>query len=225
MTVQDMTSGSRVSRPIRVVAIDNHTATLAGIEHAVRRREGMVLVGTFDAVPEVAGHGGPPPDVVVLDLYLGRDDLSSIAAIPRLVAWGAAVVIHTSTEAPVPLRQAIAGGATGLALKNDGIDALLDTVVAVARGEFVCSSAVAQALLEDPSLVAALTAREVEVLSGLEQGLTNRQVASRLGIAYETVRSHINAVGRKYADLGREVSNAHSYVREAAREGWIGRPT
>lgn len=225
MRVLGMTTVSPVARPVRLMAIDNHAATLAGIEHAVGRREDIVLVGAFESVPELRRLPTPPADVVALDLYLGRDDVSSISAISDLVEWGAAVVVHTSSEVPVPLRRAVAEGAAGLALKNDGLEALFETVLAVARGQFVCSSALAQALLDDPGLVAALTSREVDVLNGLEQGLTNRQVASRLGITFETVRSHINAVGRKYVALGRDVTNAHSYVREARSEGWIGRPT
>ena len=83
-----------------------------------------VFLDTATAVEQL-DLAAAPPDVLVLDLYLGRDDVPTTPWIPRLVAWGAPVLLCTSSEFPVPVRQAVAAGASGLVLKSDPFDALL----------------------------------------------------------------------------------------------------
>lgn len=164
---------------------------------------------------------GPAPDLVVLDLYLGRDDTRSTSAVPGLVAAGARVVLFTSEERPVPLREAVHGGISGLALKNDGSRALLDCIARVADGEFVCSSVMARALATDPAVAPHLSARLVEVLEGLADGLTRQQAASRMGISEDTFGDYLKNIRERYLDSGRRVTNAQSLVREAVRDGYL----
>lgn len=216
-------SGSVASPNITVRVVDNHPALLDGISAKLGEQEDIDLVGAHLDVSEINLITDPAPEVVVLDLYLGRDDSTSIPFIPRLVEWGAVVLIHTSQEVAVPLRSAIRAGAAGLCLKNDGSQALCDAVRAVANGEFACSSELARVLLEEPGLIAALTPREVEVVHGLDDGLTHQQIARRLHLAPSTVKEHLKSVRRKYMEVGRHISNAHSIVREARRDGWLPR--
>ena len=77
------------------------------------------------------------------------------------------------------------------------------------------------ALVGDDGVTPRLTAREVEVLSNLRDGLTQRQVGSRLRVAEETVRAHLKSVRAKYMEAERDVTNSGSLVREADRDGWI----
>lgn len=208
-------------RPVTFVSIDNHELVVDSMAALARRRaDELTYVGGVGDVTEL-DRSGPAPDVVVLDLYLGRDDTVSTPAIPGLVAWGSAVVVHTSAELPVPVRQAVAAGASGLTLKNDGPDRLAEAILEVADGGFACSSTLAAALLDDAGLVAALTPREVEALQGIDDGLTRRQVAGRLGIAESTVTDHLKSARTRYLALGRPVTNAQSLLREARRDGWI----
>jgi DNA-binding NarL/FixJ family response regulator len=213
---------SRTPRGERVsfAVVDNHDYVLRSITGAMPAHPDLDLRGCHHDVAEL-DLTGPPPDVVVLDLYLGRDDTPSTGSIPDLTAWGARVLLHTSAEFPVPVRQAVAAGALGLSLKNDGLEAMLDAVRVVATGEFACSSTVAGALLTDDDLIAELTARELEVIQAIDDGLTHREIARRHNIAESTVKDHLKSVRAKYVKLGRDISNAHSIVREARRDGWI----
>jgi len=95
---------------------------------------------------------------------------------------------------------------------------VVDQVIA---GEFGCSSELAAALLTDESLVGGLTGREVQVLQGLADGMTQAQVARWLEISGETVRTHLKAARAKYWDLGREITNTASVLREARQDGWL----
>ena len=208
-------------RPVRVVAVDNHESFLESVRlMAERHADVLDLVGTATAVEQL-DLTAAPPDVLLLDLYLGRDDVPTTPWIPRLVAWGAPVLLCTSSEFPVPVRQAVAAGASGLVLKSDPFDALLAGVLEVAAGGFACSSTLARALLTDPALAAALSDRELDVVRGLDDGLTYAQIARRHEIATDTVKDHLKSVRRRYVALGRDISNSHSLVREARRDGWL----
>lgn len=207
--------------PVSFMVVDNHASIVESMAVlAERHPDELRFLGGGTDLSDL-DLGAPAPDVLVLDLYLGRDDAESTDAIPGLVAWGAAVLVHTSTEFPVPLRRAVAAGAAGLALKNDGSERLVAAVLEVAAGGFACSSTLATALLTDPRLAAALTPREAEIVQGIDDGLTRRQVAKRLGIAESTVTDHLKSVRSRYVALGRPITNAHSILREARRDGWI----
>ena len=206
---------------LTVAVLDNQEVVRDGVAAAVQRHaDELRLVGSYGALQDV-DLTAPGPDVLVLDLYLGRDDVLVLDHIPALVGWAGVVVLHTAEEKPVPLRRALALGVHGVILKNDGTEALISVMRSAAEGDFVCSSVVAEALVNDQSLAPRLTGREVEVLVNLRDGLTQRQVGSRMQVAEETVRAHLKSIRGKYVDAERGVTNAASLVREAGRDGWI----
>lgn len=212
---------SEPARRASVAVLDNQEVVRDGVAAAVlRHSDELVMSGIYAAVAEV-DPSTPGPDALVLDLYLGRDDEVVLEHIPFLVQWAGVVVLHTAEEKPVPLRRALALGVHGVVLKNDGTEALISVVRRALAGEFVCSSVLAEALISDADIVPRLTSREVEVLSNLRDGLTQRQVGSRLKVAEETVRAHLKSVRAKYMEADREVTNTGSLVREAGRDGWI----
>lgn len=207
--------------PWSVAVVDNHEATRLGVmAYLMTRPEQFSPCSAFESVDALTATASVA-DLIVLDLYLGRDDQPTIDAVPGLREAGSAIILFTSEERPVPLRRAVAAGVSGLVLKNDGMAALYEALVGAATGEFTCSSIVAEALLTDPTLVPAITPREAEVLTGLDDGLSHQQVARRLGIQESTVRSHLKSVREKYMALGRNVTNTLSLIREADDEGWL----
>ena len=204
-----------------VAVIDNQEVVRDGVAAAVARHaDELAMAGAYGSIAEV-DLAAPGPDALVLDLYLGRDDKVVLPHVPALARWAGVVVLHTAEEKPVPLRRAVALGVHGVVLKNDGTEALIDVVRRSLAGEFVCSSVLADALVGDEGVTPRLTAREVEVLSNLRDGLTQRQVGSRLRVAEETVRAHLKSVRAKYMEAERDVTNSGSLVREADRDGWI----
>lgn len=207
--------------PLSVVAIENHETTLLGIRDLCARHPAdLVLRGTHVSM-ETVDLDAAPPDVVVLDLMLGRDDVLATPAIPDLRAWPTKVLVHTSEEKPVVLRAAVMAGANGVALKSDGPEALLSALRDLRLAHHSVSSALALALLEDDSLAAALTVREVEVLQGVDDGLSHKQIAARLGITQYTVKTHVDNACAKYRTIGRPITNTVSAVRQARRDGWL----
>jgi DNA-binding NarL/FixJ family response regulator len=206
---------------LTVAVLDNQEVVRDGVAAAVARHaDHLTLAGVYASIDEVDA-SSPGPDALVLDLYLGRDDEVVLEHIPFLRGWARVVVLHTAEEKPVPLRRALALGVHGVVLKNDGTEALISVVLRALAGEFVCSSVLAEALVSDADITPRLTAREVEVLSNLRDGLTQRQVGSRLNVAEETVRAHLKSVRSKYMAAERDITNTGSLVREAGLDGWI----
>jgi DNA-binding NarL/FixJ family response regulator len=204
-----------------VAVLDNQEIVRDGVVRALLAHPDEFTPAQGYAAVDEIDLGTDGPDVLVLDLYLGRDDEVVFASIPALLSWARVVVLHTAEEKPVPLRRALALGVHGIALKNDGTEALIAVVRGAVAGEFVCSSVLAEALISDAEGVPRLTAREVEVLDNLRDGLTQRQVGSRMGVTEETVRAHLKSVRAKYVQAERPVTNTGSLVREATRDGWI----
>ncbi len=212
------------AKPITVTVIDNYPSTRMGVEQlGSAYPDEFRFVGSFDGIGDL-DFNQPAPDILVLDLRLGRDDELSTPAIPRLVAWGTRVVVHTSEERPVVLRRAMAAGASGICLKQDGNEGLRRAIHEVMLSGTATSSALASALLDDPTLLAQLTNREVQVLEGVYDGLTRRQIARRMQVAESTVKAHADNATAKYRALGRNVSTTGIAAREARRDGWIDGP-
>ena len=110
------------------------------------------------------------------------------------------MVVLTSFLDDGQVREAMRRGASGFLLKHAGPKALLDRVRAALRGELPMDPGAVRALARpqaDP--LAEITPREREVLGAIALGLSNRQIAQRLGIAEKTVKTHAGAV---FAKLG-----------------------
>lgn len=207
--------------PYDVIAVDNLDLTWHGLMSLQLSRPDVVRsMRTYADVTEL-DLTADPPDVVVLDYWLGRENQASTPHIPTLKAWGAHVVLYTSQEAPVPLRDALRAGVDGLCLKNDGMPALVDAIACVGRGEMVFSGPLARAALEDEAIGARLTRREVEVLRGLAYGLTHAELARRLFVEKSTIDSHVENIRQQYAvSTGAKVNRARM-LREALLDGYL----
>jgi DNA-binding NarL/FixJ family response regulator len=167
-----------------------------------------------------------PWQLVLMDFQLPGHD--GIEATRRLKAFAPRipVVMLTMFEDPPLILRAIAAGVDGYLLKKAGTKDMLAALAAIVEGGAVLTPAVARHLLEgmrDPGWRRAhveestrLTTREQEVLACLVDGLTYAEAANRLGIAFETVRTHVRHVYRKL-----QVRNAKQAVRKAVRQRLI----
>jgi DNA-binding NarL/FixJ family response regulator len=138
------------------------------------------------------------PDVVLMDLQMPVMD--GVEATTALTAAdiGAAVVIVTSFSDRDRIVGAIDAGAVGYLLKDATPDEILSGVRAAARGESPLHPTAARELLsaraQAPSRTnVELTAREKEVLVLVREGLSNKQIARRLGITERTVKAHLTS--------------------------------
>ncbi|MGH8923041.1 MAG: response regulator transcription factor, partial [Acidimicrobiia bacterium] len=180
---------------IRVVIADDHQLVREGIRMLLDRAGDIEVVGearsgeeAISLIEEVA------PDVLVVDISMpGMSGITTSELVTK--RHGAEVVILSMHEDEALVRRALASGAKGYVLKGSAADELLLAVRAAARGGMYLSQQASAGLsattdAQEPEPTPSLTQREKEVLSLIGEGLTNRAIATRLGLSVKTVERH-----------------------------------
>ncbi|MET8837042.1 response regulator transcription factor [Micromonospora sp. NPDC004540] len=191
---------------VRVVIADDQDLIRAGLAMIIDARPDLTVVGeAADGVEAVAVANRTRPDVVLMDVRMPRQD--GIAATRELVSGGnpARVVMLTTFDLDEHVYAALRAGASAFLLKDTRPADLAEAVRVVARGEALLAPTVTRRLLDrfadrlpgtgaDRGRLAALTAREVEVLTLAARALSNAEIAERLFLSTATVKTHVSAV-------------------------------
>jgi DNA-binding NarL/FixJ family response regulator len=150
------------------------------------------------------------PDVVLMDIHLPGE--SGIACTARLkeALPGLPVIIVTVYRNQELIFQALEAGACGYLLKRSTPDELIRAIAEVHAGGAPMSGEVARLVVEafqrkpaHPVSGGGLTTREAEILALLSEGLSNKEIAARVGISYDTVRAHLRHIYEKLHVRGR----------------------
>jgi DNA-binding NarL/FixJ family response regulator len=177
---------------VELVLVDDHVALRDGLQNLLERR-GFSTIGVASTVAEATILlQTAQPDVAVIDVQL--PDGSGLALTRRLHREkpDLAVMIYTGLEDAGTLAEALESGARGFALKVGGIAKLIGGLRLLARGESYVDPALTALLdAEVDSRRMVLTRREREVYGLLAEGMTGEEVAVRLTISPETIRTHI----------------------------------
>nr|WP_221377934.1 response regulator transcription factor [Actinoplanes polyasparticus] len=187
---------------IGLVIVDDHPVVRDGLRGMFTGDSRFEVLGEAgDGREALAVTGSVDPDVVLMDLRMPGMD--GVTAIKALVSRGsrARVLVLTTYDTDADVLPAIKAGATGYLLKDASRDELFRAVEAAHRGESVLSPAVAGRLmgsLRSPAQEP-LSQRELEVLSLIARGNSNKEAASRLFISEATVKTHLL---HAYAKLG-----------------------
>ncbi len=187
---------SKQSGTIRVVLVDDHAVIRAGLAQLIATAEDIEVVGQAgDGAEAVEQARALTPDVVLMDLQMpGVDGVSATREIVS-AGLGVDVLVLTSYSDNERILDALDAGAVGYLLKDADPDDVLSGVRAVARGESPIHPKAARALLGARSAGGRpqLTAREVEVLRLVRDGLANKQIARELEISERTVKAHLTS--------------------------------
>ena len=204
--------------PIRVLLADDHPPLRLGLRVLLSALPGFEVVGEAgDGREALALLERLQPDVAVLDIRLPRLDGLALAREIRRQGWPIRVLLLSAYEDDALIREALAIGVEGYLLKQEGVEAIAAAVQSVARGVGAFSPQIlARARALALQGVEGLTEREREILALVADGLTNRAIAQRLGIATRTVEYHL---GQIFQRLG--VNSRAAAVREAMRRGWL----
>lgn len=200
---------------ITVFLVDDHTVLRQGLHVILDEVEDMEVVGeagtgaeALARIPEV------DPDVVLLDINL--PDMSGVEVTRALKARGVRghVVILTVSDRRQDLVDAIRAGARGYLLKYASADEVIHAIRQVMLGGAVLPPDLTlQALTETPgpsSPLDALTEREVEVLRLIAQGLGNKEIAARLLLSENTVKTHVRNILSKLNARSRAEAAAYA---------------
>lgn len=205
---------------LRVVVVDDHPVVRAGVVALLSGAPDIEVVGECgDGTTALRVVAQTRPDVVLMDLQLG-DGIGGVETTRRLLAAPAPprVLVLTTFGSDADILAAIEAGAAGYLLKDSPLESLLDAVRAAARGETVLAPYVASRLLtrirsDQPEL----TARELEIVELVAQGLSNREIGKALFISEATVKSHLVHVFGKLDAPSRTAAVAEARSRGLIR--------
>ncbi|MET9344052.1 response regulator transcription factor [Nonomuraea sp. NPDC003804] len=215
---------------IRVLIADDQGMVRTGFTVFLSSQPDIEVVGEAangqEAVERVAEL---KPDVVLMDVRMPVMD--GLEATRRLMAAGEAkVLILTTFDLDDYVYEALRAGASGFLLKDASAAQLAEAVRVVAAGEALIAPAVTKRLIHEfarlggpraPSVkrLAELTERETEVLTLIAQGLSNLEIAERLVVAEQTVKTHVGRVLTKLDLRDRAQAIVYAYETGLVRPG------
>ena len=179
---------------ITILCVDDHPLFLEGIGTVISEQPDMHMVGTASTAAEaVRQFSALHPSVMLLDMRL--PDASGLVVLRTILGHSpqARVVMLTTYAGDFEIQQALECGAFGYMLKSCDHDELVGVIRAVHSGRKHVPSEVAQTLAQHIG-TEALTEREVQVLSEVAQGTRNQDIARRLSISQDTVKSHLRHI-------------------------------
>ena len=209
MTGENAVTGN----PISIVVADDHEVVRAGFAALLNTQPNFTVLGTaVDGASAVRVCRSVQPDVVLMDVRMPGVDgieatrqLSSFSRPPK-------VLILTTFDLDEYVFDALRAGASGFLLKDVTAERLFEAVRVVAAGEALLAPAVTRRLISEfarlrpqavagvsgvagrPGALTALTPRETEVLRLVAEGLSNTEIAARLVVTEETVKTHVSRI-------------------------------
>jgi DNA-binding NarL/FixJ family response regulator len=216
---------------VTIVVADDHEVVRAGFAALLDTQPDFTVVGTAsDGAQAVKISRELRPDVILMDVRMPGTD--GIEATRQLTgdAGGPRVIILTTFDLDEYVYDALCAGASGFLLKDVTGERLFDAVRVVAAGEALLAPTVTRRLISEfsrlrptapapPAAVAELTPRETEVLRLLAEGLSNPEIAGRLVITEETVKTHVSRVLHKLALRDRAQAVVLAYESGLVRPG------
>jgi len=195
----------------RVFLVDDHEIVRRGIAQLVDRESDLEVVGEAGTVREAVRRiEATQPDVAVLDVRLPDGNGIDLCRGVRSAHPHIACLILTAYDDDEALRAAVLAGASGYVLKDIRSGLLVDAIRRAASGKTIQPPEVmlraARALHHPPredreAPGPSLSLREAQVLNLIADGLTNREIGHRLGLAEKTVKNYVSAL---LAKLGME---------------------
>lgn len=210
-----------MSTPIRVLMADDHHVVRAGLRAVLESEPDIDVVdeaATGEAAVSRAREGGI--DLVLMDLQFaggglqGVDATAAITALPQPPT----VLVLTTYDSDADITAALRGGACGYLLKDTPPDQLADAIREAAAGRSPMGPSITSRLVERVRRPAtALSARELEVVQLVADGLSNKEVGQRLFLSEATVKSHLVHVFQKLGTDSRTATVAAARSRGLIR--------
>ncbi|MFF3843206.1 response regulator [Streptomyces sp. NPDC001930] len=198
-----MTSGT-----IRVLIADDQMMVRQGFTVLLDAEPGIEVVGqAVDGADAVAKVAELSPDVVLMDIRMpGTGGIEATRILTAAAGSTVKVLVLTTFDLDEYVYEALRAGASGFLLKDASADELAEAVRVVARGDALLAPDLTKRLITEFSRlsatprtplkdrVGALTERETEVLTLVAQGLSNAEIATRLVVAEQTVKTHVSRI-------------------------------
>jgi len=191
------------TQPIRIVIADDHAIFRDGLRRLLATQEDFRVIGeASDGKEAIAMASDLRPDVLLLDLAMPR--VPGMEVLRELAHQEVAVrtILLTAAIQPFAVTSALQLGARGIVLKASPPEMLLKSIRSVCEGQFWVGSEPVTTFARTGQASSGgfgLTSREIEIISAIKEGSSNREIASKLAISEETVKRHLSNI---YAKLG-----------------------
>lgn len=224
---------------IRVLLADDHALFRKALAILFREEPDFEVVGeAADGIAAIAQAAALRPDVILMDMRMPRADGPEATRRILETSPDAKIVMLTVSDDEDGIVDAVQSGAQGYLLKTIEPPALFDALRGVVRGEAALASGVATTIMRAFTRAglrsavgtpprAELNAREQEIVALVAEGKSNKEIATRLGLAENTVKNHLkNILATLHLDNRVQVAvfvlNEHRVFRSP--EIWSGRP-
>jgi DNA-binding NarL/FixJ family response regulator len=204
---------------IRVLLADDHKIVRIGLEQLLANYEDIeLLASATDGAEAVALASELQPDVLLMDMSMPEMDGVEATRQVAMASPGTRVVVFTSFSDPERILDALDAGAIGYLLKDAEPEELIEGIRAAVRGESPLAPKAASAVIAARTKVKPeLSERESEVLVLIAAGMTNKEIARRMGIAEKTVKAHLTNIFQRIG-----VRDRTQAVLWAERNGLLG---
>jgi DNA-binding NarL/FixJ family response regulator len=192
---------------VRIVVADDHEVVRSGFAELLDSQPEFTVIATaangFEAVQITREH---EPDVVLMDIRMpGMDGIEATRRITQAAPDRTRVLVLTTFDLDQYVYDALRAGASGFLLKDVTAERLIDAVHIIAAGEGLLAPTITRRLIsefahrpsaasEPPAALEELTPRETDVLRLLAAGLSNAEIATRLVVTEETVKTHVSRI-------------------------------
>jgi NarL family two-component system response regulator LiaR len=213
-----------MTEKIRILVVDDHAIVRTGISAWIETEADLELAGeASDGVEAIEKALKLDPDVILMDLVMPKKD--GIYAITNIIRENpnACILVITSFSEKTTAVPAIKAGASGFIMKDTSPEEMLQAIREVHRGNPWLSPEITRMLMRNNAeqkpphpLKELLTARELDVLKLLAQGLSDEEIAAELVISKATVRFHVTNVFQKL-----QLKSRTQAALYAIREGYV----
>lgn len=188
-----------MNKPIRVMLVDDHTMVRKGLATFLNVFDDLQLVGEAqNGADAIKLCNDVLPDVILMDMVMPDMDGGTATNLIRQAFPKIQILVLTSFKEGELIKKALEAGAIGYLLKDVSADDLARAIRSAYAGRATLSPEAAQSLVETANLPLVpgldLTEREREVLSLMVDGLSNTQIAGKLGVSSSTIKSHVSNV-------------------------------
>lgn len=212
--------------PINLILIDDNRLLREGIVQVIMSQPGFrVLAASADVDEAIELVRSAKPDIVLLDFGLANHDSLALATLVRAEVPEARVIVMGLLSTEEDVAAFLHAGASGFIMKDASFETLFSTIRAVAGGAQVLPRELTTSLFSQITSHAAgrskerilesvrLTSREREVVGLLGEGLSNKEISTRINIAVHTVKSHVHNILEKLSLRSRLEVAAFSHSR------------
>ncbi|MFJ7068140.1 response regulator [Streptomyces sp. NPDC101115] len=218
---------------IRVLIADDQVMVRQGFTVLLNAEPGIRVVGqAVDGADAVAKAAELAPDVVLMDIRMpGTGGIEATRLLTAPAAATVKVLVLTTFDLDEYVYEALRAGASGFLLKDASAEELAQAVRVVARGDGLLAPNVTKRLIAEFSRlseapraplmdrVGSLTERETEVLTLIAHGLSNAEIAARLVVAEQTVKTYVSRILTKLSLRDRTQAAVHAYETGLVRPG------